>query len=88
VVQMWAGSTACSLTQALLLFGYWFDHSYLLLVTMGMRGVHSQLMLSLTANQTSREVAFLLPKIASCGSGVQNHLGEEAAAHRFMSKRC
>lgn len=76
MVQMWAGSTACT---ALLLFG-----CYLLLVTMWMHGVHSQLMLSLTANQTSREVAFLLPKIASCGSGVQNHLGEEVTAHWFI----
>lgn len=43
----------------------------------GCVGAQPQLMLSLTENQTSHKVAFLLPEIARCGSGIQNYLRKE-----------
>ena len=53
----------------------------------GCVGVQPQLMLSLTENRTSHKIAFLLPEIARCGSGVQNYLRKETTAYHLLTKK-
>lgn len=44
-------------------------------------------MVSLTENQTSRKVAFLLPEIARCDSGVQSYLRKRATAYHLLTEK-
>uniref|UniRef100_A0A8C0F191 Uncharacterized protein n=1 Tax=Bubo bubo TaxID=30461 RepID=A0A8C0F191_BUBBB len=91
MIQVWPGGTVYSSGPCLQQHSCSSDVGSITIILYwhpwGCVGAQPQLTLSLTGNQTSHKVVFLLPEMAKCGSGVQNYLRKETAAHHLLTKK-